>query len=80
MNAGEWAVYNVSPDGQQVYMHKVGAKVPNQTNSATVPAATLAEAVAKGTAKKQVSQPKPEPDAVPAPAAAPNDFLRNDNI
>ena len=53
MNAGEWVVYNVSADGAQVYMHKVGAKVPNQTSSATIPAATLAEAVAKGTAKKQ---------------------------
>lgn len=53
MNAGEWVVYNISADGAQIYMHKVGAKVPNQTNSATIPAATLAEAVAKGTAKKQ---------------------------
>lgn len=64
MNAGEWVVYNVSPDGQQVYMHKVGAKVPNQTNSATIPASTLAEAIAKGTAKKQ-DAPSP---AAPAPA------------
>lgn len=57
MNAGEWVVYNISADGAQVYMHKVGAKVPNQTNSATIPAATLAEAVAKGTAKKQPAAP-----------------------
>lgn len=52
MNAGEWTVYNISPDGTQVYMHKVGAKVPNQTNSATIPASTLAAAIAKGTATK----------------------------
>jgi predicted DNA-binding WGR domain protein len=66
MNAGEWVVYNLSPDGQQVYMHKVGAKVPNQTNSATIPASTLAEAVAKGTAKKQAA-----PDAgIPAAPTA----------
>lgn len=63
MNAGEWVVYNISADGAQVYMHKVGAKVPNATNSATIPATTLAEAVAKGTAKKQT--------APPAPASAP---------
>ncbi len=55
MNAGKWTVYNLSPDGQQVYMHKVGAKVPNQANSSTIPAATLAEAIANGTAKKQVA-------------------------
>jgi predicted DNA-binding WGR domain protein/N-acetylglutamate synthase-like GNAT family acetyltransferase len=68
MNAGKWTVYNVSPDGQQVYMHKVGAKVPNQTNSANIPAATLAEAIAKGTAKK-VPAEAPKPAAAPAAAA-----------
>lgn len=53
MNAGKWVVYNVSPDGEQVYMHKVGAKVPNGKNSATIPASTLQAAIAKGTAKKE---------------------------
>jgi predicted DNA-binding WGR domain protein len=73
MNAGKWVVYNTSPDGQHVYMHKVGAKVPNQTNSATIPAATLAEAVAKGTAKKQAAPQAAAPAAPEAeiPASAP---------
>lgn len=53
MNAGKWVVYNVSPDGEQVYMHKVGAFVPNGKNSATIPIATLQTAIAKGTAKKE---------------------------
>lgn len=60
MNAGDWTVYNVSGDGDLVYMHKVGAKVPNQKNSATIPAATLQAAIDKGTAKKIVAPAAPD--------------------
>ena len=70
MNAGDWTVYNVSGDGDLVYMHKVGAKVPNQKNSATIPAATLQAAIDKGTAKKIVA-PAPTALGIPQPAAAP---------
>lgn len=72
MNKGDWVIYN--QDADFYYMHKVGAKVPNKSNTVTIPKASLHEAIAKGTAK-----PAKVPAAViaektsdkPTPAAAP---------
>lgn len=73
MNAGQWKIYN--QDADQYYLHKLGAKVPNQSNSATIPKATMHEAMAVGTAKV-VSQDgaapqKPTPPKVVAASAVP---------
>jgi predicted DNA-binding WGR domain protein len=66
MNTGQWVVYNTigSLDagslGGTVHLHKVGAKVPNVTNSAVIPGKTLLEAIAAGTAKKVASESGPK--------------------
>jgi len=58
MNSGQWKVYN--QDADFYYMHKVGAKVPNQSNSATLPKASLHAAIEAGTAKKVDAAPEPK--------------------
>jgi predicted DNA-binding WGR domain protein len=76
MNAGDWKVYNVSKDGAFYYLHRVGAKVPNQNNTATIPAETLHAALDNGTAWKDGDAKPHNPLADKgAPAAASSDDL-----
>lgn len=50
VNSGTWEVYNTS--GDLIHLKKVGAKVPNSSNTVNIPKATLDQAVAAGTAAK----------------------------
>jgi len=50
VNKGTWEIYNQNDD--TYYLKKVGAKVPNSTNTVTVPKATLSQALAAGTVAK----------------------------
>ena len=83
MNAGKWSVYNVSPDGALVYLHKVGAHEPGSSNTVSIPAETFKVAVEKGTAKLlnppevvSVADSGPGVAQVEAhPASAPDDVL-----